>query len=194
LDVRSKLSHDREYTAAYSSSSQLPGKSIPFLYLPFDGIFASLTREHNGNLVDLGVITITGNSLQESHNSDLKRLVDYDWTGCWISADVPNSSIEIGFRYHTFIISHYTLRTYRSAKGYSHLKSWALEGMIGGKPNQLDTQTNSEELNGREKVHTFQCQKSFPCHGLRLTQIGPNHHGDHYLILRSIEIFGDILV
>jgi hypothetical protein len=194
LDVASPLTHDRELAPAFNSSSQLPGKSIPFLYRPFDGIFASLTREYNGNIVDFGVITIAGNSLQESHSSDLRRLFDYDWTGCWISEDVPGSSIEIAFGYRMFIITHYTLKTYKSGKGYSHLKSWDLDGMMAGKPAvKLDWRKDSDELNGRGKVHTFQCKSPSHCQGIRLIQTGPNHHGDHYLILRAIEIFGEVL-
>jgi hypothetical protein len=172
----------------------LAGKSsFPYVHQPFDGIFAHFSREYEGNIVDLGIIGITGNSLSGNHAKDLRRLIEPDWKGCWVSSNVPESWLLIDFGARTLFVSHYSLRTYHCAKGYSHLKSWTLEGSIHGGTSRLDVRNDNEELNGRWKTATFQCLFPAECQAVKLKQTGPNHHGDDFLILRSIELFGELV-
>jgi hypothetical protein len=110
-----------------------------------------------------------------------------------VSRNVPDAFVQIDFSPKTVFITHYSLRTYQCAKGYSHLKSWVFEGMVGDQYLKLDTRTDTTELNGRWKTATFACQWPFECRAVRLRQTGPNHQGDHYLILRSIELFGEFV-
>jgi serine/threonine protein kinase len=172
----------------------LAGKSsFPYVHQPFDGIFAHFSREYEGNILNLGIIGITGNSLSGNHSRDLRRLIEHDWKGCWVSSNVPESWLMIDFGARTVFVSHYSLRTYHCAKGYSHLKSWILEGSIRGRTFRLDARSDNEELNGRWKTATFQCFFPAECQAVKLKQTGPNHHGDDFLILRSIELFGDLV-
>jgi hypothetical protein len=168
-------------------------ESFPFQGNPFMGIFAQLTRQLGSNVAALGIVTITGNSLSPSAAADTQRLVDFTWDGCWVSADEPNSSIQLDFGLRSVYVTHYSLRTYHCAKGYSHLKEWVAEGEKDGIVTTLDTRTDTKELNGRWHAANFICHLPSDCHKFRIRQTGPNHHGDHYLILRSIELFGEII-
>jgi hypothetical protein len=73
---RAPPTHDREF----GSSSPLPGKSIAFLLLPFDGICAALSRESNG------LSSISGSS--QSLAIHCRRATDRTCAG-WSTASGP---------------------------------------------------------------------------------------------------------
>jgi hypothetical protein len=159
---------------------------------PFDGIFAFFGREAHGNPALAGVLSITSSSGDPAHSGDLPRLLDRDWRGCWISQDKPDSWIMIDFCARTIMITHYSLKTYHCAVGYSHLSNWDLEGYCQDRWVPIDQQRDNHDLNGRSKVHTFELQQPSTCSAIKIIQKGTNHHGDNYLILRAIEIFGEL--
>jgi hypothetical protein len=77
-------------------------------------------------------------------------------------------------------------------KGFSHLKSWVLEGCgSSGKWVELDSRDDNYDLNGKNKQALFNCVFNAYCNQVRLRQTGPNHHGDDYLVITNIEFFGD---
>lgn len=166
---------------------------FPYAYSPFDGIFAHLTQEVNGNLVERGVLNIIGNSADKNRESTIHEVVNFDWDRCWTSANVPNSFIQFDFGMHQVYITHYTIKTYPCGKGYSHLKNWALEGFADGQWYEIDRRDDNNELNGKSKTATFQVAANGEFTSIRLRQTGPNHYGDNYLILTNIELFGDFV-
>jgi serine/threonine protein kinase len=174
-------------------SASIASKSFPFESDPFDGIFAFLTREARGNPVLAGIVSMTSSPGDPAHSGDLPRLLDKDWRGCWISQNRPESWIVIDFCSRPIVITHYSLKTYHCAVGYSHLCNWDLEGYREDQWIPMDSQRNNNDLNGRSKVHTFELQQPGTCTAIKIIQKGANHHGDHYLILRGIEIFGELI-
>ncbi|OHT04313.1 hypothetical protein TRFO_28198 [Tritrichomonas foetus] len=166
----------------------------PYAYSPFDGIVAHLTAEVKGNIVEKGLLTITGNSADKNRDHDLMLLVDYDWNRCWTSTNTPNSWVQFDFGNKQICITHYTIKTYPCGRGYSHLKSWVIEGSTNGQNwSEIDRRDDNNELNGKSKVATFMCASLYDSQFIRLRQTGPNHYGDHYLILTNIEFFGDLV-
>jgi serine/threonine protein kinase len=160
---------------------------------PFEGIFARWTADHGDNIAKLGIVVITGNTFEKSRDAELLEIVNFQWTKCWTSANTPNSWIQFDFGFRPLTVSHYTLKTYPSARGYSHLKSWVLEGRAkNGNWVELDNRQDCHDLNGRSRVQMFQVPVPMECQILRIRQTGANHHGDHYLILTNVEFFGEI--
>jgi hypothetical protein len=162
---------------------------------PIEGIFARMTREAGGvNVVHLGLVCITGNSLEKDRDADLAEIVNPQWNRCWTSQESPNSWIQFDFGAKQVIISSYSIKTYPCAKNFSHLRSWVLEGCTpAGKWFELDAREDNSDLNGKSRAATFTCNFSVHVNLVRLRQTGPNHHNDHYLIVANIEFFGDIV-
>jgi hypothetical protein len=175
---------------------EIPAAAAHYSLQIVEGVFARLAREHGGdlNVAKEGLVTITGNSAEAGRDADLAELVNPDWTRCWISRDVPDSWIQFDFGSRQVAVSSYRIKTYPCVKGFSHLRTWVLEGCgFSGRWMQLDSRRDSQELNGRAKVATFNCSMSTFCNRIRLRQTGPNHHDDHYLVISNIEFFGDIV-
>jgi hypothetical protein len=158
-----------------------------------DAIFERLARQQGGDLAELGIVTVTGNSLSENHARDLPGVIHHYWDRCWVSENAPGSWIEIDFGERSVFVTSYFLKTYRCAEGYSHLRSWVLEGLARGRCVILDERNNRSELNGRSRSATYDCSSPALCKAVRLRQVGPNHRGDHYLVLRRIELFGELM-
>ena len=176
------------------SLKELPEQiQFPFIYDQFDGIFAHLTAEANGNICEKGIIRITGNHADYNREKIISQVVDFSWNKCWTSSNHKNSYIEFDFLYHHVLITHYTIKTYACGAGYSHLKNWALDGSNddGNTWFVIDTRDDINELNGKNKVATFQVSIHAEFSKVRIRQTGPNHYGDDYLILTNVEFFGD---
>jgi hypothetical protein len=124
----------------------------------------------------------------------MKGIFDYSWTKCWMSENAPNSWLQIHFGLRRVIVTHYSIKTYPCGRGCSHMKSWVLEGAIAGSTIwfEMDKRVDNEELNGKSKVATFECSSLHEVQVLRIKQIAENHHGDHYLIITNLEIFGEL--
>jgi hypothetical protein len=171
---------------------EVGGMQYPYNFLAFDGIMAHLAAENQGqNIADLGIVSITGNSADKSRDDDLHQVINYEWNRCWASANVPNSWIQFDFGLHQVLVTHYSIKTYPLGPGYSHLKSWVLEGYDpSGNWFDIDVRDDSSDLNGKSKVATFQCTNTNDAQIGRVRQTGSNHNGDDYLRLTNIEFFG----
>ena len=165
----------------------------PYAYAPFDGIFAHLTSEVNGNLMEKGIVQISGNSADKNRESTIHEIINFEWNKCWTSANEPNSYILFDFGVHQVCLTHYTIKTYLCGAGYSHLKNWVIEGSNSGQWYEIDRRDDNNELNGKSKVATFQVATTGDFQMIRLRQTGPNHYGDNYLILTNVEFFGDFI-
>jgi hypothetical protein len=158
---------------------------------PLNGLIWTLRRECSGNVYDRGVMSITssGDSYNRCYN-----VTDENWTGYWLSRDVPNSWICFDFHETRISLSRYTIKS-DNAGGY-HLQSWVIEGSNDGwKWNPLHEMKNSQELNGSSQVKTFEVSCSSPVpffRCLRLRQIGPNSSNNNHLFLTGIDFFGRI--
>jgi hypothetical protein len=177
---------------SHMSMSRLPPLELPHQAL--DAVFAGMCQEARGNVAKMGLVTITGNSVDSSRDADIVELINPEWNKCWMSKNQPNSWVLFDFNGRLLSITHYSIRTYSCTKGYSHLRSWVLEGCASnGKWFDLDAKEDSHELNGRNRSAVFHCTAVVHVAQIRLRQTGPNHHKDHYLILSNIEFFGSFL-
>jgi serine/threonine protein kinase len=169
-----------------------PHTSTQFPYscgTDFDGIFAHWAAA--GDLCSSGLLNVTGNSNDKSQDTSLRQIVDFSWTGCWLSQNEAGSWIKIDFPKHFVCLTDYTIKTYPFGPGFSHLKSWVIEGDIDGQWVVLDAQENNNDLNGKSLLATFRCSgPQRQCSSFRLRQTGPNHHDDNYLCITNIEFYG----
>jgi hypothetical protein len=176
------------------SMGNFTGRDFPFEGDPWNGIFAHLTREANGNLAELGIIKITGNSVDKARELDLPKVVSFGAGKCWISRQDDESYIQFDFLKTQVIITHYSILTYSSPKGFSHLKSWKLIGRLPQEDwLELDIQEANNDLNGKRLSHTYECAFPAAVQLIRLVQTGPSHYGDKCLIVGNIEFFGHIM-
>jgi hypothetical protein len=170
------------------------GLEFRFEMDPFCGIFAHLTEQAAGaNIVTAGKVKITGNSTDDKRVLDIMRVVDFKWTGCWTSANAPNSWIAFDFTPSQVELRHYTIKTYHAKKGFSHLKSWKVEGCIPpGEWVLLDARKDTDDLNEKWAVQTFACTNHNAATVVRIVQTGPTHNNDNFLVLSNVEFFGII--
>lgn len=165
----------------------------PFLNDPFKGIIYHLVQKY-GDIIGKGMIVIEGNSTDKSRQKELPYLLDFTWQKCWTSANKPNSYVHIDFKDLQVCVSHYSIKTYACGPGYSHLKSWVLEGSNNKTTwTELSQINDDEQLNGKSKIATYECTRTGDFRHIRLRMTGPSHYGDDYLILTNIEFFGDLL-
>jgi hypothetical protein len=151
----------------------------------FAGILTHMARGVPGQVV------VSGNSCGKSREASLAQIVDFTWKGSWLSENRPNSWIQIDFLKATVCITDYTIKTYPVGPGFSHLKSWVIEGSTDGQWVVLDAQKNNNDLNGKSLLATFRCSgPQRQCSSFKLRQTGPNHHDDNYLCITNIEFYG----
>jgi serine/threonine protein kinase len=157
-------------------------------------IFAQLNEKYGGNVAELGIVTISGNSVDESRERGLPHLLEPNWTKCWTSKNDKHSWLQFDFHGMNIIISSYTIKTYPLGRGFSHMRSWTLQGSVDGVSwIDLDTRVNTSELNGRSKTGVFTLAGPTEVRSLKLKQTGPNHADDHYMILTNVEFYGAVL-
>jgi hypothetical protein len=170
------------------------GQDFAFEGDSWNGIFAHLTAEAHGNIAEMGMIKLSGNSVDRPREIDLPKVVDFTWKKCWISKQDEEPHIQFDFLKSQVIVTHYSIRTYASPKGFSHLKSWKLIGRVPpGDWIEIDAQEGNDELNGRQFSQTWECAFPIPVQVLRIVQTGPSHYGDKCLVLTNVEFFGHIV-
>jgi hypothetical protein len=158
-------------------------------------ICAHLTaRAFGRNIAAIGLVAISGNSIDWARHEMLPALVRPGWAQCWTSQNVPDSWLMFDFHSMRLFVTHYELKTYKSGAGYSHLKSWVLRGKVGhDRWVDLDRRSETVDLNGKSRIGTFFLKMPTEVTAIKLIQTEPNHAGDHYLILTSVEFYGEII-
>jgi hypothetical protein len=178
-------------------SGQLPESRFHANAFPFDsshpfaGIIWQLSRECGGNVHTNGIVSITSSS--DGYNA-CHQVVDYDWTGYWLSNNEANSRIQFDFKNRRILPSHYTLKS--DNEGGHHLLKWSLDGSNDGTSWTNLDRRETNDLNGNRLVKSYACQSiesSSPSFRfIRLTQTGLNSSGCHYLMLTNLEFFGKV--
>jgi serine/threonine protein kinase len=183
--VRMSCSSGRLLTRDRSPESLLSGRSDY-------GICQYLSKRCGGNAAELGRSQITGKSCDPNRDRLLPHLINYDWKRCWISHNTPGAWVQFDFVNVQIYVTHYSIKTYRSGKGFSHLKSWLLQGFTGGQWVDLDLREDTEDLNGRSQTGLFQLTNPSLVTMIKLIQTGPNHSGDDFMILTNVEFYGEV--
>jgi hypothetical protein len=166
---------------------------VPNFDRRFEGMISFLTGECGGNVHDKGLVTVSASG---QHWSDCPPgvLVDFESSSPgFATRDADNSWICLTFQNHRIAPTHYSIRS-RTDGDCHHLRSWVLEGSHRGEGwKPLDYRTNNCELTGSGGVATFAVSDPCEVTMIRLRQTGPNSSAYHHLIVRSIELFGELL-
>lgn len=155
---------------------------------PFDGVFALLMSKYGGNIHDKGIIDITASS---DPDKNVSFVSDSDWESYWFSDNVPNSWVQFDFKDKLIIVTDYTIQS--DGSDGNHLLHWELEGSNDGKNWEVIDKRDTNDLNSFYKVKSYSCFLEKPFRMLRLRQTGKNSSNQDYMLLASIEFFGELL-
>jgi hypothetical protein len=170
------------------------GKEIlPVGKSSLDGIISYLTTKHGGNVHDKGVIEATASSALSAYPvknvADLQNGTD---ASHFESRNEPNSWLCYDFKNMRITPTHYSILTYPAACNH-HPKSWCLEVSTNGQQwAEVHQCTDNDELNGANRVRTWQVAKPVESRFVRLRQTGKNHYNHDYLLLCGLELFGTL--
>jgi hypothetical protein len=158
-----------------------------------EGIISYLTEKHGGNVHEKGVVTITSKSVDEEPEADPKLAADLNSMSRFSSKGYPGQWICWDFHEMCVQPTHYTLYA-------CSLKSWVVEGSNDGTNwTEIDRRTNNQVFRATYgisqsnwNIASFTCQAPVEFRFLRLTQTGPRHNGNDYLVLQAVEFFGTL--
>jgi hypothetical protein len=148
--------------------------------MSLDGIISYLTRKHDGNVQDKGIVLMTSKSARSDDPRLTLRNVTVltDDSQFW-SEDQPGQWVCWDFRELRILPTHYTLRSYP-------LKSWVVEGSLDGRIwTEIDRRRD-------DKARSFAVAKSTECRFIRLAQTGKSRSGSDRLIISAVEFFGTL--
>jgi hypothetical protein len=177
-----------------ASPSKLNSRLVDQLFSPsgdgsLDGIIDQLTRDHGGNVHDLGIVDISAKSI--SGSSVGRNVADLQTTTYFHSLDAPDQWLCFDFKNRQVRPTHYSIHAH-SANHY--LRSWTLEGSVDGSSwISLADEKNNSTTNSTRPIGTFSVDKSADCRFIRLRQTGKSAYGADYLILFAFEIFGQLI-
>jgi hypothetical protein len=175
--------------------------TVPRLSPLSEGIIGYLTKVSGGNVCDCQRVEAFSDSVYDSSRLP-RNAADLSTDSEFHSHDTANQSFGYDFKDNQLISpTHYTIRTYpRCGVGYDHMKSWVIEvtndRSITDSWIEIDRRENNQDLNGKGFVQIFQCSntQNGEFRYIRLRQIGPNHHGQHFMIIAAFEVFGQLRV
>jgi hypothetical protein len=156
----------------------------------FDGIISFLTRQHGGNIHDLGIVSVTSSSVNGGRVA--KNVVDFNSLSIGQTNGEPNGWICFDFKEKRVNVHHYSIRS-RNDYDLNHPINWMLEGSVDGTEwVELDRQNNCGDLVGLNRSKTFSGSGNEFFQLIRLRQTGKNGCGDDYLTVSAIELFGTL--
>jgi hypothetical protein len=170
-----------------------------------DGIVSGLSRECDGNVDDLGVVTVTSSAPQSDSESFAARNVadvradSYFWSAHREKyddiPDGPNNWVCYDFGRRRVAPTHYTIRSFAYlGPGGPHLRAWTVEASADGNCwTEIDRREGNVQLNDFGGTATFQVSKNGVWRCIRLVNIGRNHFGDNCLCIGAFEIFGVLI-
>jgi hypothetical protein len=153
-----------------------------------DGVIAYLTSEHNGNIHDKRIVTITA----KSEACPARNLADLKSQKYFCSHQAPNQWIKWDFGRMIVQLTHYAMIT---RTGCVNPTSWILQGSTDDKEwTELDKREAFTDWSGDEIVRVFPVAegtgKGWTM--FRLTQIGKNDRTEDALLLYGVEFFGSL--
>jgi hypothetical protein len=162
---------------------------------PLDGIIAHLTREHHGNVHEVGVVNVTASSVYDSCREP-KHAVDMTENCCFGTGNIANGWLCYDFKTSRICPTHYSIRSWNNPWGTGlDLISWVIEISKDGETwQEVDRHHNDRTFVGGA-VGSFAISKPCdPSRFVRLRQTGKNSNGgSDYLVITSFELFGHLI-
>jgi hypothetical protein len=173
------------------SKRPLRGLDLPFRSgAPLDGIIAYLTKTHNGNVSDLGIVDVTSSSV--SSGSAAKNAVCFTDSLHTQTLNVANSWLCYDFKAMLVNITHYSIRSRTKGRG-NHPQNWTVEGSMDGTTwVELDRRDGQTVFGDVNQTATFSVSRREPARLIRLRQHGKDSTGYHCLTLSAFELFGRV--
>ena len=164
-----------------------------------DGIISYLTRKYHGNLVDVGVVSMTATDTFTVFSScELKYILTIENDSefyCSQNSVNPLPFFQIDFRDIRVQPTGYALGTYVFGVNNQHLKSWVVEGSLNGEDwVEIDRRDDDNQLNGQFRKAYYQATApaKSPMRYIRLRMTGPSHRNDYQLLCSFMELFGGL--
>jgi uncharacterized protein YqgQ len=154
----------------------------------FEGIISFLTKQHGGNVHDLGIISI--DSIPVYHAHVAKNVLDLNTNSLFQVNNNPDGWICFDFKEKRVNLHHYSLRTRSDGDG-NHPVNWVIEGSVDKTQwVELDRHINCPDLRGKNVSQTFSVSGTGFFRLIRLRQTGPDSLNQNYLTLSAFELFG----
>ena len=158
---------------------------------PLNGMFASL-REMYSNFSQAVEVKVSSTSIRCMNKPEDVLLVPHE--GEWISENQADSYFQVHLLTKKADIHAYTIKTYNSEKGTTHLKSWKIEVSENGYDwRVLDQVQNCEELNAPSAIFSKNVSPLGAHSYIRITMTDKNWFGTNCMCLENFEIFGNLL-
>jgi hypothetical protein len=155
---------------------------------PFDGIISFLTRQHGGNIDDLGIVSVTSSNVNGGCRA--KHVVDLNTSSIFQTNGESNGWICMDLKEKQVSVHHYSLHS-RNDHDSHHPMNWTLEGSVDGTEwLEIDRQNNCGDLVGLNRSQTFSGSGNVFFRLIRLRQTGKDSSGRDYLTVSAIELFG----
>jgi len=157
---------------------------------PLTGVFRYMYDAEKENPHTRGIIEVTSSTTEynEPH-----QVLNNQWKDFWYSKDEPNQWLCIDFKEKKLNINYYSIKTHGSGPGFSHIKSWIIEGSVSGHEWVIiDSKQNNFDLNRRNAIVSYSIINEGQFRYIRIKQTGKNHSGSNYLCLAGLELFGKL--
>jgi hypothetical protein len=154
---------------------------------PLSGIIAYMTRKHERNLHDCGVVRVTASS---HGGGSREALLDLHMQNHFWTDNSPDQWICWDFKSARLFPTHYSLRA--ESGGESHPRHWVLEGSLDGSTwTELDRRADSQ-ITRELMVVNFTVSTPAEVRMIQFRQTGVNGNNNHYLSLTAVEFFGNL--
>lgn len=155
-----------------------------------NGIFKYLFDKHKTNPIQIGLISISGNSINESWVENLPNIIDPTFNDYWLPEEHENSYFKIDFKKFSVKIEKYYLRL-GNGWGDFIFNNWLLTGTTeDGKQITLDEVKNCKEITKKHPSTTISIQTNQYVVSITLTIKGKNNNGNFMYDVRNIELYG----
>jgi hypothetical protein len=173
-----------------------PSRSSPYTpaLRPGEGLLAFLARAHFAPVLESGALAVTSSDEDESFVHSACHLCDFSPAFSFCTHDRPGQWACYDFKRDQVSLASYSLCSGSFPSASAHPRNWSLEGSSDGSSwSVLDARTDNNDLNGSGLTATFSVSNRAWFRLIRLRQTGPNHAGNHTLLLSSLELFGRIM-